>query len=161
MATKVQLEELADIIKSTPSFSGSRYIAKLIAERIIDSGWQPPQVELTDAQAVDIVERIIEGRPLPEAYGKPANPEGTAIYRKQLYDVNSLNPQPFVSDWYRIPEFDNYEIRTNGEIRNRFTKRPLDVTVDGGVKYVEMHDKDGFPHYVSVDHQVQQVFGGV
>ncbi|QFP95467.1 hypothetical protein SEA_MAKAI_76 [Arthrobacter phage Makai] len=180
MVNNVQKSELADVIQSSPAFRGTRYAADLIAQRIIEAGWQPPKVELTEEQEVEILDRIVHGLPIPEAYLVPANPEGNAVYKKQrmelppitdepdafanirgkkLYDVASLHPQE-VQVWKRLPDFDNYEINQLGEIRNRFTKRVLDEQDEDGNAYVEMHDKEGFPHIVSVQYQIEKAFGG-
>lgn len=150
--------------------------------------WHPPKLEdfdldfnkvaLSPEQEIDVVDRIISG--LPVAYLKPANPEGNYEYGVQsakLYDVASLHPQEvkivdvvsaypepstkyLENDWVRLPDFDNYEINALGTIRNRWTRRVLETATEGnGGKYVEMHDKEGFAHYVSVDNQVKIVFG--
>jgi hypothetical protein len=160
-------------------------MADCIAERIIELGWVPiedfPDEELpasTQAVVNGVMERIISG--LPERVLKPANPEGNAVYPKgKLYDVASLHPvevnlkdlaksgeyhissQPreFVSDYYRIPDFDNYEINSFGEIRNRWTKRVLEVTENCGEDYVDMHDKNGFEHTINVRYVREKVFG--
>jgi hypothetical protein len=58
--------------------------------------------------------------------------------------------EPTEPTWIRIPEFENYEINPVGDVRNRFTRRVLDVTVEGSGKYVEMHDKEGFTHFINV-----------
>ena len=101
----------------------------------------------------------------------------------KLYDVASLYPQEvFVTDivsaypkltneqmanalkesaemWERIPEFDNYEVNALGDIRSRWTKRTLEVAHQGGEKYVNMHDKDGYAHDINVRYVVEKVFG--
>ena len=158
MVSNVQLEELADVIKSTPSYSGSRYIAKLIAERIVEAGWTPPKVELTEEEEVELVDRIIHGLPVKFQPNKPVLDVVTLPNGVQLVDVVSAHPH---TNWKRIPDFDNYEIDQLGNVRNRFTRRIIETTDEGGVTYVEMHDKEGFPHIVSVAHQVQVVFGEV
>jgi hypothetical protein len=161
--------------------------ALILVDEIIELGWVPiedfPDDELpvpTQPVVNDIMERIISG--LPERVLKPANPEGHAVYPMgKLYDVASLHPvevdlnelaksgayhfsshkpREFVSDYHRIPDFDNYEINSFGEIRNRWTKRVLEVTENCGEDYVDMHDKDGFEHTINVRFVREKVFGG-
>ncbi len=159
------------------------YFAGYLARRVVKEGWQWHPSEFPDptpAQEKEIINRIISG--LPMEYVKPTNPNGNAVYEKEpkkLYDVNSLHPEEFkltpnmkltherkseeliaaANSWRRIPEFDNYEITPLGVIRNRWTKRVLEVAEDGGQKYVAMHDKDGFDHDVNVSFVIEKVYG--
>ncbi|QFG08749.1 hypothetical protein PBI_INGRID_80 [Arthrobacter phage Ingrid] len=187
MVSKLKQQELSDAIHSTPGFRQTSYMADCIAERIIELGWVPiedfPDEELpvpTQAVVNDVMERIISG--LPERVLKSANPEGNAVYPMgKLYDVASLHPvevnlndlaksgeyhfkstptlDEAVNTWAPVPEFANYQVNCLGEFRNRFTRRILDLEPNCNGKYVEMHDKEGFPHLVSVDYIVKEVFG--
>jgi hypothetical protein len=139
-------------------------LAGYLAERAVKEGWQwhPPKLDdfdlehnkvaLTPHQEIDIMDRIISG--LPARVLTPANPDGVYVY-----DVASKYPKEFVSDWYRVPEYDNYEINSAGEIRNRWTRRVLEVAEQGGEQYVEMHDKEGFAHDINVRYVREKVFG--
>jgi hypothetical protein len=125
--------------------------------------------ELTAAQEIDIMDRIISG--LPARYTQSA--EGTVVYKKKLVDSAFSDGEPIPEEaeqmvqaykeathmWERIPDFDNYEINPLGVIRSRWTKRVLEVSEDGGQAYVDMHDKDGFSHIVNVSFIKEQVFG--
>lgn len=159
MVSKLKRDELVELINTTEGFHLTAHAADLIADRIIAGGWVPiedfPDEEYpapTQAEVNDVMERIISG--LPARVLTPANPDGVHIY-----DVASLHPREFVSDYHRIPDFDNYEVNTAGEIRNRWTKRVLEVAEQGGEQYVEMHDKQGFNHDVNVRYVREKVFG--
>lgn len=125
----------------------------------------------TPEQEVEIMDRIISG--LPIEYLKPSNPDGIHTYSKIPEVELPVDRTPFIVEeymedmgekltlantWKRIPEFDNYEVSPLGVIRNRWTKRVLDQTLSGSFLYVDMHDKDGNPHLISVEHIVTSVF---
>lgn len=154
------------------------YLAGFMVRRIVKEGWSPAYPDPTPEQEVEFLDRIIAGLPAdaivrphpshegiadivfpegvklfdvaslyPEEYLKPANPDGVHVYRK------------FESDWYPLPDFVNYEINSEGDVRNKHTHRVLDVVESNGVKYVEVDDNEGFPHILSVSHQLKVVFG--
>lgn len=123
----------------------------------------------TPEQEIEFIDKIISGLPADAVADLPNG--------VKLYDVNSLYPQEFTpkyklpherkSDaliaqeptWKRIPEFDNYEMTPLGVIRNRWTKRVLEVAEDGDQKYVAMHDKDGYDHDVNVQFALEKTYG--
>lgn len=173
---KSKRDELVDALEldyvGMALYHKNRAIAERIVDRVIQAGWQwhPPKLEDIDLdhnrvalptpeQEVDILDRIVHGLPVPEGV--------------KLYDVASLYPQEVVilppsktptfeeaaNTWVRVPNFDNYEVNCLEEVRNRFTRRTLDFEKNMNGKYVEMHDKEGFAHYVSVEHIVNEVFG--
>ncbi len=140
-----------------------------VLEFFLDKGWNPPvltefdidfnHVALpyptayalrTPEEEIDIMDRIISG--LPARVLTPANPDGVHIY-----DVASLHPKE-VNLWKRIPEFENYEANPFGVVRNRWTRRVLDVARIGDQESVEMHDKDGFPHELNIRYIVEKTF---
>jgi hypothetical protein len=136
-------------------------LASYLAERVVKEGWQwhPPKLEdfdlehnkvvLTPHQEIDMMDRIISGLPID------VNQFGNGV---KVYDVASLHPQEVKELWVRIPEFENYEMNlVDKDIRNRFTKRILETTNESGNIYTEMHDKEGFPHYISVEHVYEQI----
>jgi hypothetical protein len=103
-------------------------------------------------QELDMLDRIVHDLPMREVF---ITNLGSGV---KLYDVASLYPQEVTELWKRIPEFDNYEMdMINKVIRNRWTKRTLEVTDEGGTAYTEMHDKDGFPHYISVEYVFEEL----
>jgi hypothetical protein len=136
--------------------------ALILVDEITKAGWVPIEDFPDDfdldynhvalPEVNDIMSRIIHG--LPERVLTPANPDGVHVY-----DVVSKHPKEFFSDWYRVPEYDNYEINSAGVIRNRWTRRELDITENGGEQYVDMHDKDGFEHTINVRYVREKVFG--
>jgi hypothetical protein len=151
----------------------NREIAEMLVDRVIAIGWQwhPPKLEEypdpTPEQEIEFLDRIVSGLPARPVGFKPEQwPDDV-----RLYDVNSLYPKEytlrdlspssdkFLSDWYPLPEFDNYEIDSEGDVRNRHTKRVLDVVESNGIRYVEVDDDEGCPHILSVEHQLKVVFG--
>lgn len=160
MVSKLKHDELVKTIMETPEFIQTPWVADILADRIIAGGWVPiedfPDEEYpapTQAVVNDVMDRIISG--LPTRVLTPANPDGVHAYDM----VSKHYPKEFISDWHRIPDFDNYEINTAGEVRSRWTKRVLEVTENGGEKYVDMHDKDGFEHIINVRYVREKVFG--
>jgi hypothetical protein len=118
----------------------------------------------TPAEEIEFIDRIISGLPANAVVVRPHDwHEGIAdvIFPTgvKLYDVASKHPKEFFSDWYRVPAYDNYEINSAGEVRNRWTRRVLEVAEQGGEQYVEMHDKEGFAHDINVRYIKEQVFG--
>ncbi|UGL63305.1 hypothetical protein SEA_TOKKI_84 [Arthrobacter phage Tokki] len=172
MVNKEEFTKLTDTIQSAPGFRGSRIVAAQIAGRIVDAGWALPVPTITEEQEIDLVERIISGLPPRPEYkslqwpppGSVAvvepHPSHEGIADVKLYDVNSLYPQE-VSNWTRIPTWDNYEINGLGQVRNRWTKRILDYVDDGedNEDYVEMHDKEGYTHMCHIGYLKEQTFG--
>jgi hypothetical protein len=181
---KSKRDELVDAL--TLDYAGmvmyhkNRAIAERIADRVIQAGWQwhPPKLE--PEQEIEIMDRIISGLPIDRApfiVEEYMEEQGEDLLKKyegvRLYDVNSLYPTAYAlrdpkktptleeaaNTWEPVPEFANYQVNTLGEFRNRFTRRILDFEPNCNGKYVEMHDKDGFAHLVSVDHIVKEVFG--
>ena len=153
MVSDKQKADLIFLIADTNNYL-SLPMAARIAERIINEGWQPPVLEdfdpehnkvaLLPEQEVEILDRIVHDLPAVEVF--MAN-------GVRIIDVASLHPQEVKELWTRIPDFDNYEMNlVNKDIRNRFTKRNLETTNESGNIYTEMHDKEGFPHYISVEH---------
>jgi len=142
----------------------------------------------TPEQEVEFLDRIVSGLPVdrtPFIVEEYMEEKGEEI---KLYDVASLYPTeyalrdvtvvdvvsayPKLTDeqmanalkeaaemWTRIPDFDNYEVNALGDIRSRWTKRMIEVAHQGGEKYVNMHDKDGYAHDVNVRYVVEKVFG--
>jgi hypothetical protein len=87
---------------------------------------------------------------------------GAAI--QKMYDESGTISVPIhhpveTNMWQRIPGFDNYEINPLSVVRSRWTRRVLEVDEQGGEKYVDMHDKDGFSHMVNLRYIKEQVFG--
>lgn len=117
----------------------------------------PEYPDPTPEQEIDIMDRIIHGLPMRTLVIPHESHEGIADV--VLYDVASKHPKEFFSDWYRVPAYDNYEINSAGEVRNRWTRRVLEVAEQGGEQYVEMHDKEGFAHDINVRYIKEQVFG--
>lgn len=143
----------------------------------VNSLYPKPFPEPTPEQEVEFIDRIIAGQPMlpllssiEEGFMEEV---GAAIQKmyKESVPKSSISivfpdgtpipsaPRKMVVHWHRIPRFDNYEINMYGEIRNRFTRRVLELEKTMTGKYVDMHDKDGFPHLVCVDHIVKEMFG--
>lgn len=167
-----ELHELA-----TLSMGECMTLSAYLVERTVKEGWKPPVKELTPEEEVDLMDRIISD--LPVAYTQPANPEGNYEYKKPALSDVLVDRTPFIVEeymedkgeeiktptfheaantWVRVPNFDNYEVNCLAEVRNRFTRRILELEKNINGKYVEMHDKQGFAHYVSVDHIVKEAF---
>lgn len=177
---KLQIKLASELMERSINISvGScMYLAGFMVRRIVKEGWSPAYPDPTPEQEVEFLDRIISGLPAeaivrphpahegiadivfpegvklidvgslyPKDYTLPANPDGVHVYRK------------FQSDWYPVPDFANYEINSEGDIRNRHTHRVLDVVESNGVKYVEVDDNEGFAHILSVSHQLKVVFG--
>jgi hypothetical protein len=167
VVSKKKREELAKLImelSKTSWFESIRHDddekALILVDEIAKAGWVPIEDFPDDfdldynhvalPEVDDIMSRIIHG--LPARVLTPANPDGVHIY-----DVVSKHPQG-VDLWKRIPEFDNYEANPFGVVRNRWTRRVLDVARIGDQESVEMHDKDGFPHELNIRYIIEKTF---
>lgn len=143
------------------------YFAGYLAERVVKEGWTPSYPDPTPEQEVEIMDRIVSGlpmRPITDRPGDFANissgrlPIDRTPFIVEEYMEEQGEKLNLANVWKRIPEFDNYEVSPLGVIRSRWTKRVLDQTLSGSFMYVDMHDKDGNPHLVSVEHIVTSVF---
>ncbi|QXO13228.1 HNH endonuclease [Arthrobacter phage DevitoJr] len=134
--TNQELNEFLEIDVTT-FFEGPRGLARRC--RIIEFPDPTPE------QEIEFLDRIIAGLPMI--------PEGV-----KLYDVNSLYPTEFFSDWYQIPNFDAYEINSGGQVRHRSNKVILDYESLPG-KWIRLRNNGGEFQIVSVDDLLNTVFG--
>lgn len=177
MVNKAKRDELVDAIidlcvNDALTKDQQHELAVGIVDIVIQKGWQWHPVNPIVEEEIDMIDRIISGLPPRPTYqslqwpphGSVAvvepHPSHEGIADVKLYDVNSLYPQE-VSNWTRIPTWDNYEINGLGQVRNRWTKRILDYVDDGedNEDYVEMHDKEGYTHMCHVGYLKEQTFG--
>ncbi|AXH46729.1 hypothetical protein QCN35_gp68 [Arthrobacter phage Synepsis] len=110
--------------------------------RVVDLDAPDP----TPEQEIEILNRLASGLPMIPAGVK-------------LYDVNSLYPTEFFSDWYPITNFDDYEVNSGGQVRNRHNQHILDYEPSSSGKYVKMRNDKGEQLIISVDDILNQVFG--
>ncbi|UUG69316.1 hypothetical protein SEA_SCIENCEWIZSAM_74 [Arthrobacter phage ScienceWizSam] len=107
------------------------YLAGFMVRRIVKEGWSPAYPD-----------------PTPEQW-----PDGV-----KLYDVNSLYPTEFFSDWYQIPNYSTYEMNSGGQVRNRSSETILDYESLPG-KWIRLRSDEGEYKIVSVDELLNEVFG--
>ncbi|ALY09045.1 hypothetical protein GORDON_70 [Arthrobacter phage Gordon] len=127
--------------------------------RVVDLDAPDP----TPEQEIEFIDRIIAGLPAEAIVRPHPSHEGIAdiLFPNgvKIYDVNSLYPTEFFSDWYPITNFDDYEVNSGGQVRNRHNKHILDYEPSSSGKYVKMRNDKGEQLIISVDDLLNQVFG--
>ncbi|UTN92074.1 HNH endonuclease [Arthrobacter phage Darby] len=117
----------------------------------------------TPEQELEYLDRIIAGLPEGTIFRQHPSHEGIAdiVFPEgvKLFDVGSLYPTEFFSDWYPITNFDDYEVNSGGQVRNRHNQHILDYEPSSSGKYVKMRNDKGEQLIISVDDILNQVFG--
>ncbi|ASD52293.1 hypothetical protein QCN32_gp73 [Arthrobacter phage Niktson] len=155
------LQALADelIERSINITPGScMYLAGFLVRRAVKEGWSPAYPDPTPEQEVEFLDRIVAGLNIPivgrQDLGLPMIVPGSV----KLYDVNSLYPTEFFSDWYLIPNYSTYEMNSGGQVRNRSSETILDYESLPG-KWIRLRSDEGEYKIVSVDELLNEVFG--
>ncbi|ASM62347.1 hypothetical protein SEA_NIGHTMARE_74 [Arthrobacter phage Nightmare] len=137
--TGIMLKEVLEV--DVDFFLSSTQGLRSEQARVVDLDFPDP----TPEQEIEILNRL--------ACGLPMIPEGV-----KLYDVNSLYPTEFFSDWYQIPNYSTYEMNSGGQVRNRSSETILDYESLPG-KWIRLRSDEGEYKIVSVDELLNEVFG--